>query len=179
MDDTTVPRALSAQGSTSLTDLTLSFTECLMNNWKPTIQTIMQQFAEFDNEGYDIRLVLYDIVQNAKARYYQCKEIHLFRLEFSESPSALNWTERSESNWKGVILPKTFEELEKIPLDKTYNFLMSLDKESIDKEVEISGIEAHMFWELPKVREMFNELCKKWFYSDNKYCYYYLYTCCD
>ena len=25
-----------------------------------------------------------------------------------------------------------------------------------------------MFWELPKVREMFNELCKKWFYSDNK-----------
>ena len=45
---------------------------------------------------------------------------------------------------------------------------MSLDKESIDKEVEILGIEAHMFWELPKVREMFNELCKKWFYSDNK-----------
>ena len=30
------------------------------------------------------------------------------------------------------------------------------------------GIEAHMFWELPKVREMFNELCKKWFYSDSK-----------
>ena len=62
----------------------------------------------------------------------------------------------------------TFEELEKIPLDKKYNFLMSLDKESIDKEVDILGIEAHMFWELPKVREMFNELCKKWFYSDNK-----------
>ena len=32
MDDTTVPGALSAQGSSSLTDLTLSFTECLMNN---------------------------------------------------------------------------------------------------------------------------------------------------
>jgi len=45
---------------------------------------------------------------------------------------------------------------------------MSLDKESIDKEVGILGIEAHMFWELPKVREMFNELCKRWFYSDNK-----------
>ena len=57
MDDTTVPEALSAQGSSSLTDLILSYTEVLMNNWKPIIQTIMQQFAEFDNAGYDIRLV--------------------------------------------------------------------------------------------------------------------------
>ena len=45
---------------------------------------------------------------------------------------------------------------------------MSLDKESIDKEVGILGVEAHIFWELPKVREIFNGLCKKWFYSDNK-----------
>ena len=28
-----------------------------MNNWKPMIQTLMQQFAEFDNEGYDIKAV--------------------------------------------------------------------------------------------------------------------------
>ena len=69
MDDTSVPGALSAQGSSSLTDLILSYTEVLMNNWKPIIQTIMQQFSEFDNAGYDIRLVLYDIVQNSKARY--------------------------------------------------------------------------------------------------------------
>ena len=41
MDDTTVPGALSAQGSSSLTDLILSYTEVLMNNWKPIIQTIM------------------------------------------------------------------------------------------------------------------------------------------
>ena len=105
MDDTSVPGALSAQGSSSLIDLTLSYTEVLMNSWKPVTQTIMQQFEEFDNEGYDIRLVLYDIVQNSKARYTQCKEIHLFGLEFTESPSALNWT---ESNWKGVTLPKMF-----------------------------------------------------------------------
>ena len=120
MADTTVPGALSAQESFSLIDLTLSYTETLMNNWKPVVQTIMQQFEEFDNEGYDIRLVLYDIVQNSKARYYQCKEIHLFGLDFSESPSALNWTEHSESKWVGVTLPKTSEELEKIPLDKTF-----------------------------------------------------------
>ena len=74
MADTTVPGALSAQESSSLIDLTLSYTETLMNNWKPVVQTIMQQFEEFDNEGYDIRLFLYDIVQNSKARYYQCKE---------------------------------------------------------------------------------------------------------
>ena len=54
MDDTTVPGALSAQGSSSLSDLILLYTEVLMNNWKPIIQTIMQQFAEFDNAGYDI-----------------------------------------------------------------------------------------------------------------------------
>ena len=140
MDDTNVPGALSAQESSSLRDLTLSYTEVLMNNWKPIIQTIMQQFAEFDNAGYDIRLVLYDIVQNSKARFIQCNQVHLYGLVFTESPSALNWTERSESNWKGVTLPKTFEELEKIPLDKSYNFLMSLDKESIDKRL--------IFWAL-------------------------------
>ena len=33
-----------------------------------------------------------------------------------------------------------------------------------------------MFWELPKVREMFNELCKKWFSGDNKA---YLHTVID
>ena len=84
MDDTTVPGALSAQESSSLHDLTLSYTEVLMNNWKPIIQTIMQQFAEFDNAGYDIRLDLYDIVQNSMARYIQCNETHLYDL-YSQS----------------------------------------------------------------------------------------------
>ena len=168
MDDNSVPRALSAQGSTSLPDLTLSYTEVLMNNWKPMIQTLMQQFAEFDNEGYDIKAVLYDIVQNSKMRYLNCKEVFLFGLEFTESPSALNWTERSVSNWKGIVLPETFEELERIPLDKPYNFLMSMDKESIDKEVNILGIEAHMFWEQENVRNDFNNFCKQWFFSDHK-----------
>ena len=101
-------------------------------------------------------------------RFNLCEEVFLFGLKSIDAPSASNWTERSVDNWEGIVLPKTFEELEQTPLNRTYNFLMSLDKESIDKEVEILGIEAHMFWELPKVREMFNELCKRWFYSDNK-----------
>ena len=50
-------------------------------------------------------------------RYNYCKEIHLFRLELTESPSALNWTERSVSNWRGVVIPETFEEVESIPLE--------------------------------------------------------------
>ena len=30
------------------------------------------------------------------------------------------------------------------------------------------GVEAHMFWELPKVRDALNDLCKKWFFNDCK-----------
>ena len=59
----------------------------------------------------------------------------LFGLKFTEAPSASNWTERSVDNWVGILLPKTFEELEQIPLNQKYNFLMPLDKESIGKEV--------------------------------------------
>jgi hypothetical protein len=129
----------------TLVDLTLSPTEVHMNNWKPIVQNILQQFADYDNEGYDMKTCLYDIVQNSKMRYYQCKEVFLFGLKFTEAPSASNWTERSVDNWVGILLPKTFEELEQIPLNQKYNFLM--------------------FWELPKVRDALNDLCKKWFYN--------------
>ena len=89
-------------------------------------------------------------------------------MDFTESPSALNWTERSVSTWKGTVLPETFAELEKIPLDRSFNFLMSLDKESIDKEVSILGIEAHMFWEQKTVKNDFDAFCRKWFFGDHK-----------
>ena len=61
MEETVVPRALSAQESTSLVDLTLSPAEVQMNNWKPIVQNIMQQFADYDNESYDIKTCLYGI----------------------------------------------------------------------------------------------------------------------
>ena len=73
MEDTVLPRALSAQGSTSLVDLILSPAEIQMNTWKPIAHHIMQQFQDFDNEGYDIKTCLYDIVQNSKMRFNQCK----------------------------------------------------------------------------------------------------------
>ena len=58
IEETVVPRALSAQESTSLVDLTLSPAEVQMNNWKPIVQNIMQQFADYENEGYDIKTCL-------------------------------------------------------------------------------------------------------------------------
>ena len=94
--------------------------------------------------------------------------VFLFGLKFTEAPSASNWMERSIDNYESMMLPKTFKELEQIPLDQPYNFLMSLDRNSIDKEVVRLGVEAHMFWELPKVRDALNELCKKWFLNDCK-----------
>jgi len=45
---------------------------------------------------------------------------------------------------------------------------MSLDKESIDKEVSILGIEAHMFWEQKTVKNDFDAFCRKWFFGDHK-----------
>ena len=43
---------------------------------------------------------------------------------------------------------------------------MSLDRNSIDKETARLGVEALMFWELPKVEEALNALCKKWFINN-------------
>ena len=43
---------------------------------------------------------------------------------------------------------------------------MSLDKDCIDKEISRLGVEALMFWELPKVESALNDLCQQWFYND-------------
>ena len=45
-------------------------------------------------------------------------------------------------------------------------FVTSLNKESIDKEISRLGVEALMFWELPKVESALNDLCQQWFYND-------------
>ena len=78
MEETVVPRSLSAQGSTFLVDLILSPAEIQMNTWKPIVQNMMQQFQDFDNGGYDIKTCLYDVVQNSKMLFNQCKEEFLF-----------------------------------------------------------------------------------------------------
>ena len=106
-----------------------------MNNLKPNVMNIMQQVQDFDNEGYDIKNCLFDIVQNSKMRFNLCKEVFLFGLKFTDAPSVSNWTVRSIQNYYAVVLANTFKELEQIPLDQPSNFLMSLDKKSTDKKL--------------------------------------------
>ena len=43
---------------------------------------------------------------------------------------------------------------------------MSLDKESIHKEISRVGVEALIFWELPKVESALNDLCQQWSFND-------------
>ena len=75
------------------------------------------------------------------------KKFFLFGLKFTEAPSASNWMARSIDNYETLrlVLPKIFKELDQIPLDQPYNFLMSLDRNSIDKETARLGVEALMF----------------------------------
>ena len=61
-------------------DLILSPAEIQMNNWKPNVLNIIQQFQDFDNEGFDISKILFDIVQNSKMRFKLCKEVFLLGL---------------------------------------------------------------------------------------------------
>ena len=89
----------------------------------------------------------------------------LYGLNFTDSTSAANWAGRSVENYATLTLPKIFEELQQIPLDRKYNFLMSFDKTSMDKEIQRLGVEALMFWELPKVETALNDMCQKWFFN--------------
>ena len=137
-----------------------------MDNWKPVATKIMQKFQDFDNEGVDVSKCLFDVVQNSKLRFLTCREIFLFGLNFTDSSSATYWASRTIQNYPTIPLSATFEELLKVPMDKPYNFLMSLDKDSINKEISRLGVETLMFWELPKVENALHEMCQKWFYND-------------
>ena len=66
MEETLVPIVTDRIGSTSLNDLILSITKNQMTSWKPDIKGIMQQFQEYDNEGYNIYRCLFDVVQNSE-----------------------------------------------------------------------------------------------------------------
>ena len=54
MQESLLPRVSDQQWSTSLVDLILSPAEIQMNNWKPNVLNIIQQFQDFDNEGFDV-----------------------------------------------------------------------------------------------------------------------------
>ena len=140
MEETLVPVVTDRIGSTSLDDLVLSIAETQMTSWNPDSKGIMQQFQEYDNEDYNISRCLFDVVQNSKLRFMTCGEVFLFGLNFTDSPSIANWTNRTIDNYPALSLPQTFEELQSIPLDKKYNFLMSFDRASINKEIQRLGV---------------------------------------
>ena len=79
MEETLVPIVTDRIGSISLNDLILSIAKNQMTSWKPDIG-IMQQFQEYDNEGYNIYRCLFDVVQNSKLRFITCSEVFLFGL---------------------------------------------------------------------------------------------------
>ena len=92
--------------------------------------------------------------------FNQCKKLFLVGLKFTGTPSASNLVNQSIVNYDALVLPKIVKELQQIPLNGSSNFLMLLDRNSIDKEIVRLGVEAHMFWEIPKVRAALNKLCK-------------------
>ena len=116
-----------------------------MDNWKPVATKVMQEFQDFDNEAFDVSKCRFDVVQNSKV----CREIFLFGLNFTDSPSATNWASRTIQNYPTIPLSATFEELLKVPMDKPIN-----------KEISRLGVETLMFWELPKVKNALNECVK-------------------
>ena len=117
-------------------------------------------------KGFDVSKFLFDIVLNSKIRFMTCKGVFLFGLKYTDSSSAAEWSSRSVENYTTLSLPDTYEELQQVPLDRVYNFLMSLAKNSIDKDIERLGVEALMFWELPKVENALNDMCQAWFIND-------------
>ena len=63
MQDSVSPRVTGQIGSSSLTDLPVTLAENQMDTWKPVASTIMQQFQDYDNEGFDMSRCLFDVVQ--------------------------------------------------------------------------------------------------------------------
>ena len=97
-----------------------------------------------------------------KTSLFDCKEVYVFGLKYRDSSSSANWAIRSVEIYVPTVLPGKFDELIKVPLDIPYNFIMSLDKDSNDKEIERLGVEVRMFWELLKVENALTDLCQKW-----------------
>ena len=104
MEETVIPRVTGQLGSTSLNDLILSPAESQMNIWKPDAKNIIQQFQEYDNEGYNISRCLFDVVQSSKLRFMTCSEVFLFGLNYTDSPSIVDWTSRTIDNCNYLLL---------------------------------------------------------------------------
>ena len=122
MQETVLPSVTGQIGSSSLTDLPVTRAENQMDTWKPLASTIMQQFQDYDNDGFDMSRCLFDVVQNSKLRFMTCPEVFLFGLKFTDSNSASEWALRSIDNYAMLNLPETFEELQNGTFGKKLQF---------------------------------------------------------
>ena len=62
MQETVLPSVTGQKGISSLTDLPVSLAENQMDTWKPGASTIMQQFQDYDNKGFDKSKCLFNTV---------------------------------------------------------------------------------------------------------------------
>ena len=69
MQESLLPGVSETLGNSSLVDLILTRTEKQMDTWKPIATKIMQEFQDFDNEGFDVTKCLFNVVQNSKLRF--------------------------------------------------------------------------------------------------------------
>ena len=58
--------------------LFLSPAKIQMSTWKPDITWFVQQLQDFDNEGFNVSKILFNIVQDSKLNFSQYKEVFLF-----------------------------------------------------------------------------------------------------
>ena len=63
MEESHMLRVSDLIGSTSLADLILTPAERQMDTQKPDSTKIIQLFQDFDNEGFDVSKLLFDILQ--------------------------------------------------------------------------------------------------------------------
>ena len=104
IQESLLPGVSETLGSSSLVDLILSRAENQMDTWKPDATKIMQEFQDFDNEGFDVTKCFFDVVQNSKLRLMTRREVFLFGLEFTDQPSVANWLAEPETKLAVVLL---------------------------------------------------------------------------
>jgi len=77
MQKSLLPWVSETFGSSSLEDLILTRAEN-QTDGKQMQQKIMQEFQDFDNEGFDVTKCLFDVVQNSKLCLVTSREVLIF-----------------------------------------------------------------------------------------------------
>ena len=89
-------------------------------------------------------------------------ECNLFGLEFTKDEQISNWLSRVD-NYKQIQLPSTAEGFMNVNnIQRTFNFLKSIDIASINNETDLLHPGAHMFWDDEEIRSKFMNYLATW-----------------